>query len=29
MKVGEEEEKIKHVLNRKLRPKGNKNTQDN
>jgi len=28
MKVGEEEEKIKHVLDRKLRPKGNKNTQD-
>jgi len=28
MKVGEEEEKIKHVLNRKLKPKGNKNTQD-
>jgi len=28
MKVGEEEEKIKHVLDRKLRPKGNKITQD-
>ncbi|XP_016657692.1 39S ribosomal protein L52, mitochondrial-like, partial [Acyrthosiphon pisum] len=28
MKVGEEKEKIKHVLDRKLRPKGNKNTQE-
>jgi len=28
MKVGEKEEEIKHILDRKLRPKGNKNIQD-
>jgi len=28
MKVGEKDEELKHVLKRKLKPKGNKNIQD-
>jgi len=28
MKVGGKDEKVKHILERKLKPKGNKNIQD-